>query len=135
MFTYELKIRTRYCETDKMGVIYHANYINYYEIARTEMLRSTGVYSYTEIESEGIIMPVTEIQSSYLLPAYYDENLTIRVSIKEMPTARMTFYYEIFNEKQELLNTGKAVLVFVNAQSGRPCRPPQKLIDCLKPYF
>ncbi|MDR1886513.1 MAG: acyl-CoA thioesterase, partial [Prevotellaceae bacterium] len=100
MYQYDVQIRTRYSETDKMGVIYHANYINYYEIARTEMLRNTGIYSYTEMESGGIMMPVVEIRSKYILPAYYDENLTIRVSIKEMPTAKITFCYEIFNEKQ-----------------------------------
>ncbi|MDR2027431.1 MAG: acyl-CoA thioesterase [Prevotellaceae bacterium] len=132
MYIYDVQIRTRYNETDKMGVIYHANYINYYEIARTEMLRNTGVYSYSEMESDGIMMPVVEIQSRYILPAYYDENLTVRVIIKEMPTAKITFYYEIFNEKQELLNTGMTVLAFMNSVNHRPCRPPQKLINCLK---
>jgi acyl-CoA thioester hydrolase len=118
-----------------MGVIYHANYISYYEIARVEMLRSTGVYSYSEMEAAGIMMPVVEIQSKYLLPAYYDENLTVRVIIKEMPTAKITFFFEVFNEKQELLNTGMTTLAFMNSQTRRPCRPPQKLIDCMKDYF
>jgi acyl-CoA thioester hydrolase len=135
MYIYDVLIRTRYSETDKMGVVYHANYINYYEIARTEMLRSTGVYSYSEMETDGIMMPVVEIQSKYLLPAYYDENLTVRVIIKEMPTAKITFYFEVFNEKQELLNTGMTILAFMNSKTRRPCRPPQKLMDCMKNYF
>ncbi|MDR2287458.1 MAG: acyl-CoA thioesterase [Prevotellaceae bacterium] len=135
MYIYDVQIRTRYNETDKMGVIYHANYINYYEIARTEMLRNTCVYSYSEMEDAGIMMPVVEIQSKYILPAYYDENLTIRVLIKEMPTAKITFFFEVFNEKQELLNTGMTVLAFMNSKTRRPCRPPQKLIDCMKNYF
>jgi acyl-CoA thioester hydrolase len=135
MYIYDVQIRTRYNETDKMGIIYHANYISYYEIARTEMLRNTGVYSYNEMETAGIMMPVIEIQSKYLLPAYYDENLTVRVIIKEMPTAKITFCYEVFNEKHELLNTGMVVLAFMNSQTRRPCRPPQKLIDCLKDHF
>jgi acyl-CoA thioester hydrolase len=135
MYIYDVLIRTRYHETDKMGVIYHANYINYYEIARTEMLRNTGIYSYNEMETDGIMMPVIEIRSKYLLPAYYDENLTVRVIIKEMPTAKITFCYEVFNEKQELLNTGMTVLAFMNSKTRRPCRPPQKLIDCMKNYF
>jgi acyl-CoA thioester hydrolase len=87
------------------------------------------------MESEGIMMLVVEIHSKYILPAYYDENLTIRVIIKEMPTVKITFYYEVFNEKQELLNTGMSVLAFMNSKTRRPCRPPQKLIDCLKDYF
>jgi len=135
MYIYDVQIRTRYSETDKMGVIYHANYITYYEIARTEMLRNTGIYSYNEMEIAGIMMPVVEVQSKYIMPAYYDENLTIRVMIKEMPTAKMTFCYEVFNEKQELLNIGTVVLAFMNSQTRRPCRPPQKLIDCLIDYF
>ncbi|MDR1593012.1 MAG: acyl-CoA thioesterase [Prevotellaceae bacterium] len=135
MYIYDVQIRTRYNETDKMGIIYHANYISYYEIARAEMLRSTGVYSYSEMETAGIMMPVVEIQSKYLLPAYYDENLTVRVIIKEMPTAKITFFFEVFNEKQELLNTGMTTLAFMNSQTRRPCRPPQKLIDCMKNYF
>jgi acyl-CoA thioester hydrolase len=135
MYIYEAQIRTRYNETDKMGIIYHANYITYYEIARTEMLRNTGVYSYEEMETSGIMMPVVEIQSKYISPAYYDENLTVRITIKEMPTAKMTFYYEVFNGKQVLLNTGMTVLAFMNSKTRRPCRPPQKLIDCLKNYF
>jgi acyl-CoA thioester hydrolase len=87
------------------------------------------------MEIDGIMMPVVEVQSKYIMPAYYDENLTIRVMIKEMPTAKMTFCYEVFNEKQELLNIGTVVLAFMNSQTRRPCRPPQKLIDCLIDYF
>jgi acyl-CoA thioester hydrolase len=135
MYIYDAQIRTRYNETDKMGVIYHANYINYYEIARTEMLRNMGVYSYNEMESDGIMMPVIEIQSKYILPAYYDENLTVRVIIKNMPTAIITLCYEVFNEKQELLNTGTTTLAFMNAKTRRPCRPPQKFIDSLRTHF
>jgi len=135
MHTFELKIRTRYNETDKMGVIYHGNYINYYEIGRTEMLRSTGIYSYDEMENEGIMMPVIEVQSNYIMPAYYDEIITIKVIIKEIPTVKMTFYFELYNQKQELINTGKTVLAFMNSQTRRPCRPPKKLIECMRPYF
>jgi acyl-CoA thioester hydrolase len=118
-----------------MGVVYHANYINYYEIARTEMLRNTGIYSYSEMEAEGIMMPVIEIQSKYILPAYYDEILTVRITVKEMPTAKLTFYYEVFNEKQELLNTGMTILAFMNSNTRRPCRPPQKLMECFRKFI
>jgi len=130
-----MQLRTRYGETDQMGVIYHANYINYYEIARTEMLRSTGAYSYGEMENSGIMMPVIEVQSKYIMPAYYDECLTIRVIIKDIPAVKMVFYYEVLNEKQELINTGKTTLAFMNSQTRRPCRAPQKLMDALLPFF
>jgi acyl-CoA thioester hydrolase len=91
-----------------------------------------GVYSYNEMESDGIMMPVIEIQSKYILPAYYDENLTVRVMIEKLPTATITLCYKVFNEKQELLNTGMTTLAFVNAKTRRPCRPPQKFIDSLQ---
>jgi acyl-CoA thioester hydrolase len=87
------------------------------------------------METDGIMMPIIEIQSKYIHPAYYDENLTVRVTINEMPTAKITFCYEVFNEKQVLLNTGMTVLAFMNAKTRRPCRPPKKLIDCMKIYF
>ena len=135
MHTHELKIRVRYGETDCMGIVYHVNYINYYEIARTEMLRATGNYSYKEMEDDGILMPVVEVQSRYLKPAYYDEELTVRTTIKEMPTSRIRFHYEIFNKNGELLNSGMVVLGFMNGTTRRPCRPPVKLMMALKPYF
>jgi acyl-CoA thioester hydrolase len=132
MYTHELKFRVRYGETDCMGIVYHANYINYYEIARTEMLRASGNYSYREMENEGVLMPVVEVQSRYILPAYYDELITVRTTIREMPTARIRFHYEIFNEKNELINSGLVVLGFMNSKTRRPCRPPAKLIEALK---
>jgi acyl-CoA thioester hydrolase len=87
------------------------------------------------MEMNGIMMPVVEIQSKYILPAYYDEILTVKVIIKEMPTAKITFYFEVFNDRQELLNTGKVVLAFMNSKTRRPCRPPKQLTDCLSVYF
>ena len=135
MYTQELNIRVRYVETDSMGIVYHANYINYYEIARTEMLRAAGNYSYREMEDNGVLMPVVELESKYHRPAYYDELLTIRTTIKEMPTARIRFYYEIFNAAGDLLNTGSVTLGFMNSQTRRPCRPPVKLLETLQQYF
>ena len=134
MYTSETKLTTRYGETDQMGIIYHANYINYYEIARTEMIREIG-YPYQEMENDGIMMPVIEVQCKYIRPAYYDEELTIRTIVKELPTSRMTFHYEIYNAKQELINTGIAVLAFMDGNTRRPCRPPEKMMQLIRQYF
>ncbi|MDR1055266.1 MAG: acyl-CoA thioesterase [Prevotellaceae bacterium] len=134
MYTYETRLTTRYGETDKMGVIYHANYINYYEIARTEMIRNLG-YPYRIMENEGIMMPVIEVQSKYIKPAYYDEELIIRTTVKELPTSRIVFHYEVYSSQNELLNTGKAVLVFMDVKTRRPRRPPEKLLQILQQYL
>lgn len=134
MYISETKLTTRYGETDQMGVIYHANYITYYEVARTEMIRKLG-YPYQTMENEGIMMPIIEVQSKYIKPAYYDEELTIRTTLKEMPSSRITFHYEIYNSQNELLNTGITVLAFMDASTRRPCRPPERLTQVLQKYF
>lgn len=135
MITQEIKIRTRYSETDAMGVIYHANYINYYEVARTAMVKEIGNYSYKQMEIEGIMMPVIEAHCRYIGPAYYDEEITIRTTVKELPTAKITFNHEVFNEKGTLVNTGYVVLAFMNTTTRRPCRPPETLMNLMRPYF
>lgn len=134
MYSTEIKIKTRYSETDQMGIIYHPNYITYYEIARTEMIR-TLAYPYKEMESDGIMMPIIEVQSKYLKPAYYDEELIIRTTLKEFPTSRITFHYEIYNNKSELINTGLTTLAFMHATTRRPCRPPVRLTQILQKHF
>ena len=128
MYSYNSKLRVRYYETDKMGVVHHSNYIRYYECARTEMMIHLGL-SYGEMEKNGIMMPVISVSSKYIKPAYYEDELTIRVIIKDLPTSKMHFYYEIFNQYAELINTGETVLSFTNMATNRPCRPPQGLIE------
>ncbi|SEN49535.1 acyl-CoA thioester hydrolase [bacterium A37T11] len=134
MFVFETKIRVRYAETDQMGYVYYGNYATYYEVARVEMMRSLQT-SYKEMEANGIMMPVLELHCRYLKAAKYDENLLIRVRLEKLPTARITFYYELFNEKQELINTGETTLVFINIQRNRPCQAPTHFIERLKTYF
>ena len=135
MFTAESQLRVRYAETDQMGYVYYGNYATYYEISRTEAIRALGL-SYKTLEEElGVMMPVLENYSKYLQPARYDDQLRVVVKIPELPTARITFTYEIYNEDNTLLNTGKTVLVFVNKESGRPCRIPERMMELLAPYF
>ena len=124
----------RYAETDQMGYVYYGNYATYYEVGRVEALRSVG-YSYREMEDSGVMMPVLENTSKFLLPGRYDENLTIKISIKEMPSVRIRFYYDIFNEDDVLIHTGETLLTFLKTDTHRPCRPPARFIALLKPYF
>ena len=134
MYVFETSIRVRYGETDQMGYVYYGNYPLYYEVARTEMLRSVGL-SYRRMEDEGILLPVQSLNIKYIEPAHYDDLLTLRITLKEMPTARIHFFYELFNEQKTLLNTGETVLVFVDAQTRRPRRAPQALTAELQKYF
>lgn len=130
MYSYETKIRVRYGETDKMGVVYYGNYPLYYEVARTEMIRNLG-FTYRKLEESGIMMPVLSLNVKYIRPAYYDDLLTVKVFVKKMPTSRIEFEYEIYNEKEELLNVGNTVLVFLNAETNRPQQPPELLMKSL----
>ena len=134
MITHDTQIRVLYRDTDKMGVVYHANYIVFYEAARNEMFRAIGL-PYTLLEKMNIVMPIVEVESKYKAPAYYDNLLTVRSTIKELPIARAVVEYEVFNEAGTLLNTGKTVLGYVNTERMRPCRAPKEFLDELEKYF
>ncbi len=123
MISYDCNIRVWYKHTDQMGICHHSNYICYYEAARSELMRWLGL-SFAEVERRGIMMPILEVQSKYLRPAYYDELLTVRIRLKERPAARINFYYEIYNEQRQLLNTGMTQLGFIHSDTRRPCRCP-----------
>ncbi len=134
MFTSEVKVRVRYADTDQMGYVYYGKYASFYEIARVEALRSIGI-SYKELEDQGVMMPVLENHSYYLQPAQFDEVLTIKVMIKEMPTAKIIFHYQIYNQSEQLIHHGETVLVFISKASRKIMRPPKILAEVLKPYF
>ena len=130
MIRYDFTMRVWYRDTDQMGIVHHSNYLGYYEAARSDMLRALGM-SFAEVEKRGIMMPVLEVRSRYLRPARYDELLTVRITLREMPAARITFDYEIFNERAELLNTGTTVLGFIRSDTRRPCRCPEWFLALL----
>ncbi len=128
------QVRVRYSETDQMGVVYNGNYASYFEIGRTEALRQMGL-SYKGIEEKGLMMPVLELHCRFHKPAVYDDLLTIRTVMKEMPGVRLRFDHEIFNEKEELITTGFVTLVCMKTDTRRPCMSPPELIRTLQPYF
>lgn len=135
MFSFEVKgIRVRYADTDQMGYVYYGNYARYYEIGRVEALRSLD-FHYKKMEDEGIIMPVYENRSRYHRPARYDDLLTIQVSIRSLPTARVVFDYKILNQEEVLLNTGETTLVFQQRDTGRLCTAPPDLLEKLRPHY
>ena len=134
MYTFETSIRVRYGETDQMGYVYHGNYPLYYEVGRNEMLRSVGL-SYRTMEEKGVLLPVHSLNIKYMEPARYDDLLTLRVMLKELPTAKIHFFYEIYNEQKKLINAGETVMVFIDAQNRRPRRAPEMLMTALAKYF
>jgi acyl-CoA thioester hydrolase len=117
-----------------MGYLYYGNYASYYEVGRVEAIRSLGL-SYKELEDSGIMMPVLELQSTFVKPAYYDELLTVTTTITQMPQVRMFFAYEINNDKNETINFGKTTLIFFDSVRRKPCRSPKELTEKLEPYF
>ena len=131
MYSFETKLRVRYGETDQMGYVYYGVYAQYYEVGRVELLRSLGI-SYRELEEEGFALPVVNFEINYKKAAHYDDELTIRTTIKELPSARVEFHYETFNEGKELLNFGRVVLVFVEKKSKKPCFTPEIVMNKLK---
>lgn len=134
MFSYSIQLRVSYADTDQMGYVYYGNYARYYEIARVESLRSLGL-TYKKLEKSGIMMPVAENKSKFIRPAQYDELLTIKTIIRALPERRITFEYEVFNEKEKLINLGETILAFVSAETRRPVVAPEEIVTVLKPYF
>lgn len=134
MITRDIQLRVRYYETDCMGIVHHSNYIRFYEVARTEMLREFGT-TYQEMEQVGVMLPVLDVQAHYISPAYDDELLTIRVTLAEMPKVKMRFDFEIYRENGDRINTGTVTLAFMNSVTRRACRAPKYFLDLLKPYF
>lgn len=128
IITRDVPIRVRYNETDQMGIVHHSNYIFYFEVARTELMRSLGT-SYKDMEDGGTLLVIRDVHMHYIAPAYYDEILNVRVSIRELPTVKMTFDIEIFNQKGEHIHTGCVVLACVDKETRRPKRCPQWFVD------
>ena len=129
-----INIRVRYADTDQMGFVYYGNYAKYYEIARVELFRNIGL-TYKSLEEMGIGMPVIKMKTNFIMPAKYDEKLVIHIKIPELPKLKIIFFYEIFNEKNELINTAETVLTFINLLTGKPKRVPSIMKDKLSKYF
>lgn len=135
MYTSETQIRVRYAETDQMGVVYYGNYAQYYEVGRVEAIRQLG-FAYADMEKTGVIMPVVEMHSKYLRPALYDNLLTVKTTLKELPLHhKIEFHQEVYNEQGNLLNTGKVVLYFLEAKTMQRTTMPAAMKERLAEFF
>src|SRR5687768_6188494 len=125
-----INLRVRYSETDKMGVVYHANYFMWFEIGRCELLRTVG-RSYKEMEAAGIGLPVIEAHCKYKTPARYDDELQVVTRGRLLSRARVEFSYEILRPSDGAVNAvGTTMHAAINAD-GRPCRLPDYILDLL----
>lgn len=135
MFISETQIRVRYAETDQMTVVYYGNYAQYFEVGRAESIRQLG-FTYKDMEAMGVIMPVVEMHCRYLRTAHYDDLLTVKTTLKELPADhKIEFHQEVFNENKKLLTVGRVVLYFVTANGMQKTTMPKQLYDKLKPFF
>lgn len=135
MYTAETKIRVRYGETDQMGYLYYGYYALYYEVGRAEAIRELG-FTYREMEEMGVMMPVAELSAKYYRPAKYDDQITVKTILKELPTgSKISFHSELYNEAGELLNVGVTTLVFYDPMKKIKTVMPDALLEKLKTFF
>src|SRR4051812_28485014 len=135
MFTSETQIRVRYAETDQMNIVYYGNYAQYFEVGRVESIRQLG-FSYKDMEAMGVIMPVVKLHTKYLRSAHYDDLITIKTTLKELPNDhRIEFHQEVYNEAGKLLTIGKVVLYFLDAKTRQKTTMPEDLRRRLETFF
>jgi acyl-CoA thioester hydrolase len=134
MVSFETQIRVRYGETDRMGYLYYGHYPAYFEVARTDLIRSLGM-SYKSVEETGIILPVRSLVIESIHPAVYDDLLTVKSYLKSIPAVRLDIDYEIFDSKMNLICTGNTLLVFVDARTRKPTRAPGYFVKAVEKFF
>ncbi len=134
MFKHETQVRVRYAETDKMGYLYYGNYATYLEVARVEALRALGI-RYKDMEDvHGVFLPVAKYDTTFIRPAYYDNLLSLRTEIREIPASFIQFHTDIFNEEDKIINRSVVKLAFIKGDGIR-CDAPEFILEALKAYF
>lgn len=131
MISHSFSFRVRYGETDQMGVVYHGNYAHFFELGRTEWLRSLGV-TYKYMEKTGVMLPVISLSCNFKKSAFYDEILTVKTMLKRQPGVKIEFDYEITNESGEIITLGNTVLAFINMETKKPMRCPAYILNKLE---
>lgn len=132
MLVSRTQITVRYAETDMMGIVYHGNYLPWFEVGRTTLLKECGV-PYRELEAQGYYLPVIEMGAKFQRSALYDDTLTIITRLKERPLLRIHLDYEV-RRGEELLVTGFTIHTFIN-KTGEPVRPPPAFAAKMREIF
>lgn len=135
MYEHITTVRVRYAETDQMDIVYYGNYAQYFEVGRAECIRELG-FTYKKMEEMGVRMPVVSMEARFLRPAHYDDLITIKTILKELPAKhQIEFHHEVYNERKKLLTTGKVVLFFIDSHTGKRIGLPAELKEKLTPFF
>lgn len=135
MYIATTHIRVRYGETDQMGYLYYGNYALYYEVGRAEAVRELG-FTYRRLEEMGIMMPVVELNVQYYRPALYDDLITVKTILKELPDgSKIQFHSELYNEEGTFLNKGVTTLVFYDPKEKKTVNMPDVIRTRLAPFF
>jgi acyl-CoA thioester hydrolase len=124
------KTRVRYADTDSMGVVHHAKYLEYFEIGRTEYMRERGI-PYAQVERDGTFLVLSEAQVSYRGSAAYDQVLSIKTQVESLSGVRVKFKYEVLDAKEQVLAEGYTVLASVD-RTGKVKRMPESIVSALK---
>lgn len=129
---YTHTLRSRYGETDQMGYVYYGRYLEFFEVARTEMIRSLG-FSYKKLEKEGVMLPVIYSQIEYKSPIFYDEEMEIEVSVFKKPLVRLETFYRVFTNRSDKPHVlGQVNLCFTDSTTRRPCKAPDHFLKHLE---
>jgi len=134
MIVHETSFKVNYSDTDQMGIVHHSNYVKYFENARWNAMDEFGL-CYKNMELKGILMPVISMKFNFIKPAFYDDLLTVKTMIHEMPKARMKFDYELYNQGGVLINTAEITLAFVEKKTLKACPPPDYFTKSLQKLF
>lgn len=125
---YTHTLRSRYGETDRMGYVYYGRYLEFFEVARTEMIRACG-QSYRDLEDSGVMLPVIHAELEYKAPILYDEEMFVKVMVFEVPAVRLQTFYEVTTAGSDDVHVyGEVSLCFVDSDTRRPCRAPESFI-------
>ena len=130
MIVHEYKFRVTYPDTDKMGTMHHAEYAKHYETARWKLFRSIGV-SYNSVEEAGVMCPVIRMNFRFIKATHYDEQLTVKTTLKNIRGVRIWFEYKLYNEQNELINEAETELAFVGKDNWKPCTAPDFLMSAI----
>jgi acyl-CoA thioester hydrolase len=130
MISQSTSFRIRYGETDQMGVVYHGNYAQFFEIGRIAWLRALGI-SYKNMEQNNVMLPVVSLTCNFLKSAEFDDEITVKTTLKKIPTVKIEFEYEITNQNNDLLTTGYTTLAFINMTTKKPMRCPESILEKL----
>jgi acyl-CoA thioester hydrolase len=132
IISHTARLRVRYADTDQMGIVYYAKYLEYFEVARTELLRELGL-PYRTLEEEGVALPVADASLKYFKGAVYDDELLVTAMIDPLNSPRLPITYKILRGSDDtLLAEGTTTLVFTDIKTWRPVRPPKRYLEAVK---